>query len=294
MEDRRFKIWRYFLVFWMIGVLPVSLFSQQKKAIRPLATQNSVSGILPKEPALNPEYEKALQEYEALIKKYPDKKELFYNLGNLNYLSGDSESALQNYKNSLIDSQPDIKADALYNMGNTFYQMGDLQNSVDFFKEALKLDPADEDIRYNYELSKRMLEQQPPQEKQDKNQDDKEGDQKEEQNQDSQQSQEGDEQEQDSKGSEKGENEGEKDQQQSEDGEEKLEEGPEQSQSQEGEEKNEEAQKQKTESQVQAEKEKQLGKEEAEAILNAMKADENNLKPRKYKAKGLIKLEKDW
>ena len=265
----------------MIGVLPVSLFSQQKKAIRPLPTQNPVPGILPKEPALNPEYEKALQEYEVLIKKYPDKKELFYNLGNLNYLSGDSESALQNYKNSLIDSQPDIKADALYNMGNTFYQMGDLQNSVDFFKEALKLDPADEDIRYNYELSKRMLEQQPPQEKQDKNQD-------------SQQSQEGDEQEQDSKGSEKGENEGEKDQQQSEDGEEKLEEGPEQSQSQEGEEKNEEAQKQKTESQVQAEKEKQLGKEEAEAILNAMKADENNLKPRKYKAKGLIKLEKDW
>ena len=86
----------------------------------------------------------------------------------------------------------------------------------------------------------------------------------------------------------------EKDQQQSEDGEEKLEEGPEHSQSQKGEEKNEEAQKQKTESQVQAEKEKQLGKEEAEAILNAMKADANNLKPRKYKAKGLIKLEKDW
>ena len=277
----------------MIGVLPESLFSQ-KEAIRPLLTQNPVPGILPKEPALNPEYEKALQEYEVLIKKYPHKKELFYNLGNLNYLSGDSESALQNYKNSLIDSQPDIKADALYNMGNTFYQMGDLQNSVDFFKEALKLDPADEDIRYNYELSKRMLEQQPPQEKQDKNQDDEEGDQKEEQNQDSQQSQEGDEQEQDSKGSEKGENEGEKDQQQSEDGEEKLEEGQEQSQSQEGEEKKEEAQKQKTESQVQAEKEKQLGKEEAEAILNAMKADENNLKPRKYKAKGLIKLEKDW
>ena len=157
MEDRRFKIWRYFIVFWMIGVIPISLFSQHKKAIRPLPTQNPVPGILPKEPALNPEYEKALQEYEVLIKKYPDKKELFYNLGNLSYLSGDSESALQNYKNSLIDSQPDIKADALYNMGNTFYQMGDLQNSVDFFKEALKLDPADEDIRYNYELSKNML-----------------------------------------------------------------------------------------------------------------------------------------
>ena len=33
---------------------------------------------------------------------------------------------------------------------------------------------------------------------------------------------------------------------------------------------------------------------EAEAILNALKADESNLKPRKYKAFRQIKLEKDW
>ena len=61
----------------MIGVLPVSLFSQQKKAIRPLATQNPVPEILPKESALNPEYEKALQEYEALIKNILIKKSCF-------------------------------------------------------------------------------------------------------------------------------------------------------------------------------------------------------------------------
>ena len=52
--------------------------------------------------------------------------------------------------------------------------MGDLQNSVDFFKEALSLNPKDEDTRYNYEMSKRMLEQQPPQKNQDKNSDSKE------------------------------------------------------------------------------------------------------------------------
>ena len=68
-----------------------------------------------------------------------------------------------------------------------------------------------------------------------------------------------------------------------------------QSQSQEGDEKNEQEQNtQQSESKIQAEKEKQLGKEEAEAILNALKVDENNLKPRKYKAVGLLKLEKDW
>ena len=74
------RMWRYFLVFWMIGVLPVSLFSQ-KEAIRPLLTQNPVPGILPKEPALNPEYEMALQEYEALIKKYPDIDFIIVNTG---------------------------------------------------------------------------------------------------------------------------------------------------------------------------------------------------------------------
>ena len=270
------------------------LFSQQKKAIRPLPTRSLIPSQTEKEFIPNSEYEKALIDYEELINKYPDKKELYFNLGNLNYLSGDSESALQNYKNSLINSDPNTKADALYNMGNTYYQMGDLQNSVDFFKEALSLNPNDEDIRYNYELSKRMLEQHPPQENQDNDKDSKEADDPKEQDKEGQQSQEGDKNEQDknSENSEKGDNENE--QKQSEDGEENVEEEQEQTQEQDENEKNEEAQKQKTESQIQAEKEKQLGKEEAEAILNALKADENNLKPRKYKAKGLMKLENDW
>ena len=40
--------------------------------------------------------------------------------------------------------------------------------------------------------------------------------------------------------------------------------------------------------------EKQLGKEEAEAILNVLKANESNLKQKKYQVTGRIKLEKDW
>ena len=39
---------------------------------------------------------------------------------------------------------------------------------------------------------------------------------------------------------------------------------------------------------------KKLGKQEAEAILNALKANAENLKQKKYKAKGRVKLEKDW
>ena len=116
-------------------IAPFTVFSQKKIAIEPLPAQKSLSSLNNNKSEINAEYEKALKEYEALIKKYPDKKELYYNLGNLNYLSGDAESALKNYSNSLIDSDPQIKAHTLYNMGNALYQMGDLQKAWHFLKK---------------------------------------------------------------------------------------------------------------------------------------------------------------
>ena len=104
-------------------IAPFTVFSQKKIAIQPLPAQKSSSSLNNNKPEVNAEYEKALKEYEVLIKKYPDKKELYYNLGNLNYLSGDAESALKNYRHSLIDSDPQTKAHTLYNMGNTLYQL---------------------------------------------------------------------------------------------------------------------------------------------------------------------------
>ena len=121
MEDLRFMIWRYFLIFCMIGIISVTLFSQQEKPIPTLPNQNLLPGVQEEESENNSEYEITLQEYEELIKKYPEKKELYYNLGNLNYLSGDTESALQNYRNSLINGDSKLKANTLYNIGNTLY-----------------------------------------------------------------------------------------------------------------------------------------------------------------------------
>ena len=281
---------------WIIMLVPFILFPQKQTFIQPLPAQKSISSLNNDNPEVNAEYVKALQKYEALIKEYPGEKKLYYNIGNLNYLNGDTESALKNYQNSLIDSDPNLKAHTLYNMGNTLYQMGDLQKSVELFKEALILAPDDEDIRHNYELSKRILEQQPPQEHKDQNQDKKERDKEQNQNKENQQSQEGEKQEQESESVEKKNNEeGDEKPEQSENGEEQDEKEQENSQNQDGDENNKEEQnQQQSESTIQEQKEKQLGREEAEAILNALKADESNLKPRKYKSMRRIKLEKDW
>ncbi|SVE37712.1 uncharacterized protein METZ01_LOCUS490566, partial [marine metagenome] len=83
------------------------LYTQKKTSIQPLPPKQSLSELYQVQPKVNSEYESVLNEYENLIRKYPDKKELFYNLGNLNYIGGDSESALQNYRNALLNEDPE-------------------------------------------------------------------------------------------------------------------------------------------------------------------------------------------
>ena len=279
----------------ILVLLTAILYPQKQTSIQPLSPKQSLAELNQDQQKISPKYESALKEYEKLIQKYPDNKELFYNLGNLNYRGGDLESALQHYRNSLSNEDPEKKAHSLYNMGNVYYNQGELQKSVELFKEALQLAPNDEDIRHNFELSKLMLKQQPPQQSKDQNQNGEEGDEKEQEQQKQQQSQEGDEEEQ-KKDSKEGQNENEDGEKQEDSSREenKEEKQSEQSQSREDEEKPEESQDQQSQPTAQEEKEKELGRKEAEAILNALKANESNMKRKKYKAVGRIKLEKDW
>ena len=80
----------------LILVLSTAMsYAQKQTSIQPLSPQESLGELNQVQPEGIPEYERVLKEYEKLIRKYPNKKELSYNLGNLNYLNGDSESALQ-------------------------------------------------------------------------------------------------------------------------------------------------------------------------------------------------------
>ena len=73
----------------LILLLTVVLFPQNKdRVVQPVNDNDDLREVIRK--------------YELLVEKYPDKKELFYNLGNLNYFAGDKDAAIQNYKNSLI------------------------------------------------------------------------------------------------------------------------------------------------------------------------------------------------
>jgi Ca-activated chloride channel homolog len=99
-------------------------------------------------------------------------------------------------------SDPSEQAKLLHNMGNVLVEGEQYNEAVEAYKRSLKLNPADEDTRYNlaYALEKlREQEQQEQNKEQDQNEDqqqDQDQEQNQDQNKDQQQEQEQDEQQQ--------------------------------------------------------------------------------------------------
>ena len=286
-----------FNLFWIVILimLPTLSFNQERTAIKQAPSRESVTKLNSVKHEIETDFDNAIKEYEKLIKKYPEKKDLLYNLGNLNYRNGDLESAKENYRNSIMDVYPQKEAYALYNMGNIYYDQGEYQKSVELFKQALQLSPADDDIRHNYELSKLMLKQNPPQQNNENNDGSKERNDKDEQSKNEESpttTKENKQLSSDEKNKEKNHdseiNESESSEKES------NENKQEQFKSNDDEINNDDQKKNPSKIESQYEKEKQLGRKEAESILNALKANESNLKQKKYKAIKGAKLEKDW
>lgn len=162
-------------------------------------------------------------------------------------------------------SDPAEQARLLHNVGNVMLESEKYKEAAEAYKRSLKLNPSDEDTRYNltYALEK-LREQQEQEQNQDQNQDQQDD---QEQNQDQQDQENQDQQQQDQ------ENEEQQDQQQQ----------------------NQEEQQDQEEEQQQQQQE--LSKEEAERLLNAILQKEKDVKEEVDKKKAQqakIKTEKDW
>lgn len=233
-------------------------------------------GMMPKmeQQPVDPDLLNTIEQYEKLIEQYPGNSDLRYNLGNLKYLAGDHEGAIDEYRQNLSTLDEQKKSHALYNIGNSLFSQGKYQESADFYKKALQVNPDDEDMKVNYELTRRMLQQQQQQQSQQSDNDKKEEDEEKKQEQ----------QEKHQSENQDGEKKDSGEEQEAEENQQEPEKKPGDEESQE-----EEQQRLKEKSE-----EKQLAKEEAEAILNALKASQKNLMKKKYVAKNRTKLEKDW
>jgi len=98
------------------------------------------------------QFNEAEIDYRKSLEKNASSVKGTYNLANALYKQKNYEESNKLYgsvaQQDLSDNQ---KADAFYNLGNTFLEQKKFQESIDAYKNAVRLNPDDEDYRFNLE-----------------------------------------------------------------------------------------------------------------------------------------------
>ena len=82
---------------------------------------------------------------------YPDS---LWNAGVAAYTEGDFASALQDWED--VRATGLMSKELYYNLGNAYFKTGEMAQSILWYERALKLDPSDADIRHNLEYARSL------------------------------------------------------------------------------------------------------------------------------------------
>ncbi|MDR1632026.1 MAG: tetratricopeptide repeat protein [Dysgonamonadaceae bacterium] len=133
-------------------------------------------------------YTEAEIKYRKALEANARSKDAAYNLGNSLYKQSKFPEAMQQYQAALApEEDKNFAAADWHNMGNVFMSNKDYQKSIEAYKQSLRLNPSDDETRYNLALAQKLLENQ--QQQNDQNQDKQEQNKDEQQKQDQQQQQ---------------------------------------------------------------------------------------------------------
>jgi len=111
-------------------------------------------------------YDEANNKYRDALVNNPENPIIHYNVGNAQYKKKKYEEALKEYEKSSSIDDILTQSKAYYNMGNTFYRAGKLLESIAMYTQALRLNPNDEDAKYNLEFVRAQLKNQAQQQPQ--------------------------------------------------------------------------------------------------------------------------------
>ena len=224
----------------------------------------------------NNEFEKARQYYESILIDRNDDPAANFGLGTAAFQQQDYAAAMKGFETALGTDNDKLKSSVYYNMANILAQNKRLEESLSFFRRSLELNPGDLDAKINYELIKFQLQQQ--QQNQDQNQNQDENDKDDEQSEDQQkQDQQKDEQQQEQNAQNDSSDEQESDQP-----------------SNQNKDQQEDQTQQKQQDIAENEKQESQDKQNAAAILDALKKDEKINKKQQISRAKKRKLEKDW
>jgi len=128
-------------------------------------------------------YRKALEKEKGLVQG-------LFNLGDALTKQGKYDEAVREYQEALAKAEgKDTKAYASYNIGNAQMKQQKYQDAVQSYVDALKIDPKDEDAKYNLSYALEKLKAPPPKPQQNKKDQDKKDQNKKDQEKQNQQNQ---------------------------------------------------------------------------------------------------------
>jgi len=225
------------------------------------------------------DYERAISAYKVLIDSLGVMEEpVLLNIANAYYNISDTTNAAYYYSRLVDGKDTGIRSQAYHQLGVIDQQQNKLEAALDHFKNALKSNPGNEAARYNYELLKKLMQDQQQQEQnqdqknEDQNQEKQEQEQQKKEQQDQQQQEQEQQQKQEQQQQEEQQQEkGEQEQQQQESDQQKQQQGEEQQQQETPEEGEEN---QMPPSRKEKLEELNLTEEKARMILEAMKNNE--------------------
>jgi Ca-activated chloride channel family protein len=121
------------------------------------------------------EFVKAEEAYAEALQAKPDYFKGSFNQGNALYMIGDHDSARTVFERAAtLAPDKETRAASFYNMGNSSMAQKQWAQAIDAYKNCLKLDPTDDNARYNLAYAQKMLnrqsQQQQPDSRQDENQ----------------------------------------------------------------------------------------------------------------------------
>jgi Ca-activated chloride channel family protein len=167
-------------VFLFIGALSLTLFTRVEKANAEVAAGNRAF--------VAQDFESALQHYTNAQTRSIGEAEPLYNAASAYYRQQAMDQAQQSLEQALAQPDKAIEESIHYNLGNVAYQAQQFDAAIGQYESALRIDPADQEAKYNLELA--LSQQQNQQNQQQQNQQDQQQDQQnQEQNQQNQQSQ---------------------------------------------------------------------------------------------------------
>ena len=109
----------------------------------------------------NGNYDKALELYQDALIDTPYSSVLQFNAGDAQAMKGDFPKAEASFMQSAESANPLLKGASHYNRGNVLYAQGRWADAVEAYKDSLRVNPRDEDAKYNLGVALRTLKNPP-------------------------------------------------------------------------------------------------------------------------------------